>query len=89
MQDADSLEHTDGEKKEGAFYVWTKQEVDAILGNSEQAKLFDGFYNVQPQGNATLSPRRSTDNYTMCHSSVLHPLKFEFGSDEPPTMKRL
>ena len=61
MQDADSLEYTGGEKKEGAFYVWTKQEVDTVLGgaDNEQAKLFDDFYNVRPQGNATMSPRRS------------------------------
>src|SRR5436190_6172568 len=41
-----------GHKKtaEGAFYVWTKKEVDDALGDS--AEIFDFHYGVQPHGNA-------------------------------------
>src|SRR5437762_457832 len=41
-----------GHKKtaEGAFYVWTKKEVDDALGGS--AEIFDFHYGVQPHGNA-------------------------------------
>jgi len=35
---------------EGAFYIWTKKEVDDALGDS--AEVFDFYYGVQPQGNA-------------------------------------
>src|SRR5207248_6932429 len=38
------------QKKEGAFYVWTKKEIDAALGNA--AEIFDFHYGVQSHGNA-------------------------------------
>jgi len=37
-------------KSEGAFYVWTKTEVDAALGDA--AEIFDFHYGVQLNGNA-------------------------------------
>jgi len=36
---------------EGAFYVWTKKEIDAALGDAA-AEIFDFHYGVQPHGNA-------------------------------------
>ena len=38
------------ETKEGAFYVWTKNEIDDALGDI--AEIFDFHYGVQPHGNA-------------------------------------
>ena len=35
---------------EGAFYVWTKKEIDDALGDS--AEVFDFHYGVQAHGNA-------------------------------------
>jgi uncharacterized protein len=35
---------------EGAFYIWTKKEIDEALGDS--AEVFDFHYGVQAQGNA-------------------------------------
>ena len=35
---------------EGAFYTWTKKEIDAALGDA--AEIFDFHYGVQPHGNA-------------------------------------
>ncbi len=50
-EDADSLTTAGGkEKAEGAFYVWTKEEVDQALG--ENAELFDYQYGVEADGNA-------------------------------------
>jgi uncharacterized protein YyaL (SSP411 family) len=50
-EDADSLfEHDKPEHGEGAFYVWTKKEIDAALG--ESAAMFNFHYGVQPEGNA-------------------------------------
>ena len=49
-EDADSLTKEGGtEKAEGAFYVWTKQEIDRALG--EYAELFDYQYGVEENGN--------------------------------------
>src|SRR6266478_3045558 len=35
---------------EGAFYIWTKKEIDDALGDA--AQIFDFHYGVQPHGNA-------------------------------------
>jgi uncharacterized protein YyaL (SSP411 family) len=39
-----------GKTAEGAFYIWTKKEIDATLGDA--AEIFDFHYGVQPHGNA-------------------------------------
>src|SRR5256885_8086342 len=39
-----------GKTAEGAFYVWTKKEVGAALGDASE--IFDFHYGVQPHGNA-------------------------------------
>jgi uncharacterized protein len=50
-EDADSLfEHGKPEHGEGAFYVWTKKEIDPALGDA--AETFDFHYGVQSHGNA-------------------------------------
>jgi hypothetical protein len=50
-EDADSLfEHGKPHHGEGAFYVWTKKEIDAALGDA--AEIFDFHYGVQSHGNA-------------------------------------
>jgi uncharacterized protein len=53
-EDADSVvpDATDpGHKRkaEGAFYVWSKDQIDAVLG--ENAEIFDFHYAVKPTGN--------------------------------------
>ena len=51
-EDADSLLETDKpEHAEGAFYVWTKKEIDGAL-SKEAAKIFDFHYGVEEEGNA-------------------------------------
>ncbi len=49
-EDADSLAPDGHEKKEGAFYIWTKKELDEQLG--QDAEIFDRVYGVEPHGNA-------------------------------------
>lgn len=50
-EDADSLYRaSDGEKREGAFYVWTKRELENILG-PEAEPIVSAFYNVSSHGN--------------------------------------
>ena len=56
LQDADSLNKL-GKKTEGAFYLWSEEEVDEALG-SESAQLFKAHYYVKAAGNTDLSSRR-------------------------------
>jgi len=50
-EDADSLlEHGKPEHGEGAFYVWTKAEIDDALGSD--SPIFDRVYGVEEKGNA-------------------------------------
>jgi len=39
----------DSEGEEGRYYVWDKEEIEAVLG--KEAALFNGFYGVTPEGN--------------------------------------
>ncbi len=51
-EDADSLlAHGRPEHAEGAFYVWTQAEIEALLTPAETA-AFCAFYGVEAQGNA-------------------------------------
>ena len=45
-----SAEDADSEGEEGTFYVWTPEQTQAVLGE-RQAKLFNDYYGVTPQGN--------------------------------------
>lgn len=49
-EDADSVEEGHAEKLEGAFYVWKKAELDAVLG--DDAALFHEAYGVKADGNS-------------------------------------
>jgi uncharacterized protein len=51
-EDADSLlEHGKPEHSEGAFYVWTKEEIERALG-LEAAQIFNRVYGVDADGNS-------------------------------------
>ncbi len=43
------------EKREGAFYVWTHDEIERLLGK-ERAAIFNYYYGVQPDGNVPEDP---------------------------------
>ncbi|KAG2697342.1 hypothetical protein I3760_07G101400 [Carya illinoinensis] len=68
-EDADSAEYEgDARKKEGAFYIWTSEEVDDILG--EHATVFKNHYYVKPSGNCDLS-RMSDPHHEFKGKNVL------------------
>jgi uncharacterized protein YyaL (SSP411 family) len=51
-EDADSLVKTGSpDHAEGAFYVWTKAEIDHVLGH-DRAQVLDYVYGVEADGNA-------------------------------------
>ncbi|MDQ6623354.1 MAG: thioredoxin domain-containing protein [Verrucomicrobiota bacterium] len=61
-EDADSLlQAGKPEHAEGAFYVWTKAEIDQLL-SPQQARVFDDFYGVEPKGNAPEDPQGEFKN---------------------------
>ena len=52
-EDADSLPDAQAtEKKEGAFYVWTREEIDSLLA-PEEAHAFRRMYGVERNGNVS------------------------------------
>jgi len=61
-EDADSLiAQGKPEHAEGAFYVWSKDEIDKLLG-PERAKVFEYHYGVEPKGNAPEDPQGEFKN---------------------------
>ncbi|MGI9087846.1 MAG: thioredoxin domain-containing protein [Chthoniobacterales bacterium] len=61
-EDADSLLAAGKpEHAEGAFYVWSKDEIDRVLG-LERAKVFDYHFGVEPKGNAPADPQGEFKN---------------------------
>jgi uncharacterized protein len=56
-EDADSapVPAKPGEKVEGAFYVWSKAEIDSLIG--KDAEVFDFAYGVVAEGNVKVDPR--------------------------------
>ncbi|MDP1580465.1 MAG: thioredoxin domain-containing protein [Candidatus Didemnitutus sp.] len=56
-EDADSLlAHGSTEHAEGAFYVWTKEEIDTALG--DDAAFFCSHFGVKPNGNVEQDPQQ-------------------------------
>lgn len=61
-EDADSLPPEDGsgrasggEKKEGAFYLWSRSEIERIL-SADEAKIFCAYYSIGKEGNVPNDP---------------------------------
>jgi uncharacterized protein len=53
-EDADSADES-GAKREGAFYVWKSEEIDAELA-PDDAKIFKYRFGVEPEGNVEEDP---------------------------------
>jgi uncharacterized protein YyaL (SSP411 family) len=51
-----SSRDADSEGEEGKFYVWTAEEIEAVLG-ADDAKLFNSAYDVRKSGKLERSPR--------------------------------
>ncbi|HMQ78457.1 MAG TPA: thioredoxin domain-containing protein [Ignavibacteria bacterium] len=73
------------EKEEGAFYVWSKSEIDTLLG--DDAEIFNYFYGVNSHGNA---PQGSDPHSVFVEKNILYKAhsisetsnKFERSTDE-------
>jgi uncharacterized protein YyaL (SSP411 family) len=45
------------QKKEGAFYIWKKSEIEHVLGN-EEAKIVEFIFGIEEEGNVQSDPRK-------------------------------
>jgi len=54
-EDADSLEAGSGSHKEGAFYVWSGAEIDALMG--DDAAIIRRRFGIEDGGNALADPQ--------------------------------
>ena len=66
-EDADSLPAAGGPKKEGAFYVWTAAEIDALLG--EDADVVRARFGIEPDGNAPDDPHGEFTGQNILYTS--------------------
>ncbi|MEI8138616.1 MAG: thioredoxin domain-containing protein [bacterium] len=61
-EDADSpVPGNPAEHAEGAFYVWSHQEIVTVLGH-EYAEIFNFYYGVNPDGNVESDPQNEFHN---------------------------
>jgi uncharacterized protein len=63
-----ALEPSDVHKVEGAFYVWTADEILALLGDN--APEFVGRYGVLPNGNAPFDPQQEFVNKNLLYTAL-------------------
>jgi len=50
-------ENPDAEEEEGAFYIWSKSQIDQVLPE-QQAEVFNFVYGVEKDGNALKDPHK-------------------------------
>ncbi|HSR53127.1 MAG TPA: thioredoxin domain-containing protein [Acidobacteriota bacterium] len=86
-EDADSpLPGNPEQEAEGAFYMWTLEEVEEVLG-ADEAELFARAYGLERQGNVKADPHgefgsknvlyRAVDSKQLARSSALAPSQVE------------
>lgn len=91
-EDADSFYRpNDKEKREGAFYVWTRKEFKTIMGERD-AEVCAKYYNVRENGN--VSPEHDAhdeliNQNVLAISSTPEALAKEFGLSKDEVMKIL
>ncbi len=61
----------DSEGEEGRFYLWTEDEIRAVLGPGEQTETFLLHYRVTPDGNFE---GRNILRETVCDETIVHAL---------------
>jgi len=65
-QDADSADpDAPGRKREGAYFVWKKSEIDQALGPN--AELFSFYYGIEAGGNALSDPHGEFTGYNVLY----------------------
>lgn len=84
-EDADSPDpQNTEEKKEGAFYVWSADEITDILGKKD-AEIFSYAFGIEPDGNALNDPMgefKGKNILYLLHDTEETALKFQKPHDE-------
>ena len=66
-EDADSVNpYNPREHSEGAFYLWTEEEIDEVL-DEKQALLLKAYYGVKTDGNALYDPQKEFSGRNILH----------------------
>ncbi len=72
-EDADSeIPGRHGEKSEGAFYLWTQEEIVSLLGHDD-GRVFVYYYGVKENGNALHDPQNEFAGKNILY--VAHPVE--------------
>jgi uncharacterized protein YyaL (SSP411 family) len=89
-EDADSPDPSDPSRKmEGAFYLWTEQELRQLL-SPEDFLIFSQYYGIQSGGNAPADPQGEFQGKNIPYVSIsLDKLSSEIGRDSAELANRL
>lgn len=89
-EDADSLDPDgSGEKREGAFYLWTDEQITTLL-EPDEAALFMEAFGVRPEGNAPVDPHGEfTGRNILMRSATDEELAARFGVSTDEVTRRL
>lgn len=92
-EDADSpLKEDPNTKREGAFYVWTSNELKALLSDGELA-VVTSFYNVQKSGNVApeYDPHNELTSQNILHATedALNDASLAIGNEEKDVLALL
>ena len=55
-----------GKKREGAYFVWKKIEIEKLLP-SQDAEIFSYYYGIEPSGNALSDPHKEFTDQNVLH----------------------
>jgi uncharacterized protein YyaL (SSP411 family) len=90
-EDADSLAaHGNGQKQEGAFYLWSAKEIRETLGNEELAAMFSFTYGVRAEGNAKYDPHKEfTGKNILMQQASIEETAEKFGQNAEDIMLAL
>ena len=81
-EDADSLSpENPKEKREGAFYLWSKDEILNILGK-ENGEIISYYFGVEPEGNVSADPTGEFKAKNILH--LVHSLEETAGHFKKP-----
>ncbi|MBT9172726.1 MAG: hypothetical protein DDT21_01112 [Syntrophomonadaceae bacterium] len=84
-----SAEDADSEGEEGRFYVWSADEIQAVLGK-EDAALFGKAYHIRSEGNfLDEATRRPTGKNILHLATTLPSLAASFGMDDSKLTEKL
>ncbi len=89
-EDADSVNpYNPGEHSEGAYYLWTEEEIDSLL-TKEDVSLFKIYYGIKTNGNALHDPQKEfTGRNILYKANNLSQLAKEKNINETELFKRL